>query len=807
MHSEPATAVAVVPVSAAAPLTVVSAPLDDRLWFAQLPADERQFISRRRAAFRIIEQHIDRHGRIVIHAGAIAAHSTFGAVKGFSVKNLSKSYRDWLAHGRDDRRLADWAKHPWLRDLVEGKANALPTRLHAAFIEFCGGKFLEHKRSFASAYRAIVRDWQSSWHTGQKLPGIMADGTPGSARDYWRTRDVRTLQYDHCPPDLPPGWTKGNLERAVLAWCQITPAEIALARRGTAAMRDHLPTIHSTRREIEYGLHLFTDDLQHDYEVIAPAGSDPFARPLEIGILELASAVYGPWVAQPAIRDPETFKRLGLGWENVKYVFGLWLEQNGIPNDHPIYLHVERGTATVHPDEAKLWHDMSEGVINICYTEMQGRYCLAWDESRKGNFRGKAALESAWNLHHNYADHLPTYLGRNRDNHPAITQGQKRETLALLQWAASLPAAQRGDLQLPTLSWEEWTVEREDQIARINSRLDHSLEAFDQVTEWRPRGLDGAPWRSLAALEQVPLKLRAPEFIETRQRLESPLERKARLRQPARWSACPGNWLAIIYGFRARKMTVNKGTIHVERGTAHWFFMAESKAAQAAAGIVDGKEYMVAFNPHAMTCCHILDDKGGYRASWECRVTRRGNKDDAARSFAHRQGWQQEVIDKVERLLIASGQIVDTEIRRDFNRALGAPQSGRIELLSADPDSRSAGGADRASTATSEPADENTVMGGVSSPRLQARPFPDPNDAASPASSAPHQPARPSLRLGSGADEEAPALNPAPRLGHAAPSLSAQIAADAVKAQRATANKPRRHTDANARYRAAIKNL
>lgn len=775
---------------------------DTAEWFARLDDVERRLVGARQRAMRLIASSKN------IHAGALIAERTFIGLRGFSSKNLSKLFRAWVAAGCDDRLLVDSARYPWIVALIEGRDQpASKTALAPAFIEYVGGLYMQNHRSMDAAWRDLVRDWQASWHTDAKLPGIMPKGEPGSARDYWRQRDPRTLTADTCPPDLPPGWTKGNLRTVVQQWCAITPAEVALARRGTAAMRHELPTIRTSRAGIEYGMHLYTDDLEHDFEVAVPEFADaPLQRPLEVGILDLASAVYGPFVTQPTMPMDDGTKRK-LGWECVKWVFGAWLEQNGIPRDWPIYLHVERGTATVDPEEARLWHQMTNGLVNICYTEMKGSYCLAWDEKRVGNSNGKACLESSWALHHNYAAALPGYVGRNRDNAPAIIKGQRAETIALLQFAATLPPEDRARVKLPVLTYDEFVRERMDMIARINGRADHQLEAFEKIVTWRPRGIDGAPWRPLAELEQVPAGVRGPEFLEYNTRLETPIERRARLRARGNWDPCPPHWLALIYGFRATPLTVNKGTIHLRRGTSHWWFMAESHAAQVAAGIKNGHEYLVAYNPHSMNACYILDPKGKkYLGCWQQRGHRKGERDQLAKSIAHRIGLQQEVQDKVERLLIASGQLVDTEIRRDYNRALGAPATGRIELLSADHDSQSIGGAASASPATSEPAN---ALGGEQARSLL-------NDAEnSPASSAPHQPAEPSLGSASQAGPVVPALTTEPRAltgaapapSAAPPSVASQIAADAVRAKRASDAKPRRQAAARSLYRDALKNL
>lgn len=652
---------------------------DSSDWMARLPDEERRGVCIRIEAMRMIAEASS------VHAGARAAADRFRGVHGFSWKRLYGIFTDWDSHGRDDRRLANWSRFPWLRAQVEGRAIESNTNFEPAFIEHVGGLFLSNKRSMGAAWRDLVSTWRRSWHSDEKIPGY------GSARDYWRAIDPRTLSAETCPPDLPHGWTKSNLMKVALAWCNITPAEVALARRGTAAMRAELPTVHTSRVGVEFGQHLYVDDLHHDLEVIVPGFDPPNQRPLEIGILDFASACYGPFVTQPTLPNDDGTKRM-LGWDCVKWAFGSWLEQNGLPLDWPIHLHVERGTATVNPDEARFWHQISNGIINVCYTEMQGKYCLAWDEKRIGNFRGKAALESAWNLHHAYEAALPGYVGRNRDNCPAQLHGQRREALAILAHAATLPIEERAKLQLPLLTYDQFVQERLDIVERINHRDDHQLEAFNQITTWRPQGMH-CDWRSLAELESVPVGAR--EFVEYNTRLETPAERRAALRARGRWAACPPHWLAMIYAFRATPLTVAKGTIHVRRGTSHWWFMADSRADQIAAKIEDGREYLVAFNPFSMTCCHILDPDGkAYLATWRQRGHRKGDKDASAKSIAHRMGLQREVEQRVERLFIASGQTPDTDLRRLHNRELGAPADiARINVLHSAPPTEPGNGA------------------------------------------------------------------------------------------------------------------
>jgi hypothetical protein len=624
-------------------------------WLGRLPSDERRRVEKVGEAMAIIKAARSEN------AGAAMAAKKFFGVKGFSAANLRWQFRVWKEKGYDDRALVNWAKFPHIRSSVLGLTVSDKPALPVTFIEYLGGKHLANKRCFAQPWRDLIYAWRNSWITDEKIPGY------GSSRDYWRARDSRLLSLPTAPPDLPEGWSKGNLQRVVTNWCEITPAETALARRGTTAMREELPTVHNTRDGVPYGHHLFADDRQEDFEILVRGFNPPNQRPLEVGLLDFGSADYGPFVNQPTLPMEDGTKRM-LGWDCVKWAFGAWLEEHGLPMDWPVHLHVERGTATVDPDEAKLWHTLTNGIVKVCYTEMQGKYCLAWDEKRVGNFRGKAALESAWSLHHNYSASFPGYIGRGREHCPAQIKGQRNEALALLQESAQLSPAERAQIELPMLSYDEYIQLRMDLVARINNRDDHQLENFQRIKKWRPKGI-ALPWQTEGALSTYPPHVR--EFIDWETFLESPRERRERLKAMGRWTPCPPLVLAMIYSARAENLTVLKSTIHVVRGTAHWWFMADSRAQMAAVGIENGKEYKVAFNPFNMSMAHIFTSDGKqYIDSWPLRNQRYGDRAALAKSIAHRIGLQNEVEEKVERLLISSGDIIDVEDRRNRNRQI-----------------------------------------------------------------------------------------------------------------------------------------
>jgi len=640
--------------------------LQDTAWLAGLPDEDRRLFERTKEAMLLIAS----AGKVL--RGAKQAAALFAGLPGFSHHNLRYTFARWNEHGRDDRALVDWSKHPHLKRAVLGHSAVTErSSLPVPFIDFIGGAYLEHKRCFAQVWRGLIARWRNSWHTDEKLPGYNM-----SARDYWRQLNPAVLSEPVCPRDLPAGWTKTHLEQTVVNWCRITPAEIAYARRGTAALREVLPTIHNSRKDVNYGEHLFADDFHHDLEVIVPGVVPPNQRPLEVGLLDYASAVYGPYVTQATVPGDDGVKRK-LGWNCVKWALGRWLEMEGLPLDWTINVHVENATATFDHDEARIVEMLSGGAIKFHWTEMQGGQSLGWAEQRKGNFRGKAPLESAWTLHHNYEAGLPGYIGRNPENLPSVIKGQRAEALLIAKQQAALTPEQKALLHSPLLDYEEFVTARADIVAAINNRTDHQLEGFEKIKLWRYTNAPGFPWQPMSELEKINNAARG--FVEVKEFPESPWQRRARLKALGRWVACPPMVLAFVYLKTAEPLTLQNGTFHVRRNSCHWWFICPSRAEMVAAGIEDGREYRVAWNPHHVTVAYIFtnDKECRFLAAWPLANARYGDKAQLAKSLAHRIGLQNEVADNVERLLTASGSLVDDADRRAHNVSVNRQLQGR----------------------------------------------------------------------------------------------------------------------------------
>jgi hypothetical protein len=565
---------------------------------------------------------------------------------------------------------------------------------------------------------------------------------------------------------------------------------------------------------------------------------------LEIGALDYGSAAYLSAIFRP-MRPRADGTKERLKEDDVRWVIADILRTYGLPQDWQINFHMENGTATYRRPDAMLAHQLSGGTINFHWTEMQGRYWLLWDEKHIGNFRGKAPLESAWNLHHNYEAFLTGYIGKDWDSCPAELHGQRKEVAALLKLAAHLPAATRAKLQQPMLTFDEFCEIRLWLISRINRRTDHRLEAFDIFPEWREHG-SLMPWRPRAEFDAL-MPFERPEVEwRTPPRLESPRERLAKLRARGHWRPCPDDLLACIVNLMAEDVTVSNHRIQISRGTRHYTYIAGSRAAEQAQQINNGDKLLAAFNPRFPEQLYLLRKDGSYVGVWQ-RFSR-----DNPEAHAIREGYLRETMDNVRRLKTASGEVAEQLRRRESNARLlreaginpaTLTATASREIAAALPEIAGTFSADdsRRSTASDMTSDAEATAAtrGHSLPETahrepenitdgaQARPFSPSAAVTRPLPSAPADSAAPVPVPVPGAETVAPALNPTePRpLTGAAPSLSAeaaeigdrrseigntvaaQIAAAAVQANEQAATKPRRQAAVRSLYRDALKNL
>lgn len=416
---------------------------------------------------------------------------------GWGWQKLHKKYKAWEKAERDALVLLD--RRFWPQLWANNQEIALPDE----FLKWVGGRMLGNQRKSRPAYRRIcdqVEDWRRTGAEKFRIPG-----------------------YDEAPPPgmkgHPDGWSYSNLMKQA----QPPEEERAIARIGTVAAKEFLPFVPGTREGVRFLEYVFWDDVVHDRKCVVRGFVDP-VRLLQLGGLDYATGVYPLFGLRPDVpRDDGTRERLKR--RDFLWLIAEFHREFGYPADYPMYHIVERATATMSKAEAEFLFDISNGMIRVCYTSMEGQLVLAWQEGKSGNPQGKAPIESWHNLFHNEQAELAGQVGKDRDHSPAALYGSDREVAALNKMKLLLSPRDKARLKLPYPELLEAHHQAFEIVHRINRRRDHVCEGFQKVLLWRVKGTK-MEWRHECELAATDIP---HESLHFRPVQETPIERMQKL--------------------------------------------------------------------------------------------------------------------------------------------------------------------------------------------------------------------------------------------------------------------------------------
>jgi len=259
----------------------------------------------------------------------------------------------------------------------------------------------QRMQGFAAAYRSVFYDWL--------IPGKVIPGYGSDWRGIYSREHDGSPAPQHCPylPHrcTPVGWSERNLRRFGPNKYMQTAARI-----GTAAGRELLPKIPSTRVGLRFGQVFITDDRFHDNKVKF-VNNQSAQGVVELGVIELLSGHYCSYGMKP-IRERADGTREYLREAFMRYLVADLLCNIGY-DPTGCKLIGEHGTARMPLPLQELVKRVTAGhfefqtgaVLNapIAKGLMPG--------AARGNFRMKAALESAHNRYKNDMALLPGQKG------------------------------------------------------------------------------------------------------------------------------------------------------------------------------------------------------------------------------------------------------------------------------------------------------------------------------------------------------------------------------------------------------------
>jgi hypothetical protein len=379
------------------------------------------------------------------------------------------------------------------------------SRLPTAFVTWWQTLCCDSQRmtGTAAAYRSLFNDHLGA---GRVIPGYNTD---------WR--GIWTLDHDGAqPPEVypyvpdkttPHGWSMRSLYR-------YAPDEYGrtAARIGTKAARELLPKIPSTRVGLRFGSVFIADDRFHDAQVKF-AGNLSAQGVVELGAIELLTAHYCTWGAKP-VREQADGTREHLREAFMRYLVADILCRIGYD---PLGCTIigEHGTARIPEALLALITRLTCGKVTFQAGAILNAPIVRGllPGAARGNFRMKAALESAHNRYKNDMALLPGQKGADPAHAPENLPAQQSYHRALMKACVAL-AGQNPDLMQHVSSPFPDYYSYLNAVGLVYDRIaateQHHLEGFEQcgfvVDEF---SLFGDTWRPLSDLDQLPAEQRA----------------------------------------------------------------------------------------------------------------------------------------------------------------------------------------------------------------------------------------------------------------------------------------------------------
>lgn len=449
--------------------------------------------------------------------------------RGFSPAKLAADYNLYQRGGqkRDARgKLSGpvYAARDWrvfLPAYTNGDCQAALT--NAPFVKYIQRLFADTCREDATG-NALHERLLDNWFSGDDIPGY---GTLSQ----WCAPQGRPVPHGPLarsrPENRPSGWSPDNLRRMLPS----DNKRVYIQRGEHAAHSSWGDQLLRDRSKLMPFQLVTFDDVRFDLKVIQPipgkaaqvvAPEAIFALDVGTGMI-LAKAVLGTYTRDADGDGGKAGTRRAFQHADMRWLMTKMLEQYGLPESWQMHVLLENASASMSAADQQAFERLTG--IRFDKTGLIRQKLTASGFVEQGGMPWqKGWVEALFRLVHTRINHLPGAIGRRYDLTDGRQAQQERYTLKTL-----LSAHEKGipisELSLPILTIDEFHVLLDEYVARINWRINHRLQGFQEVYEL---GLpDGRHLRHddpmAAQLMTVGTQLSA--------RMEAPAERFARLLQ------------------------------------------------------------------------------------------------------------------------------------------------------------------------------------------------------------------------------------------------------------------------------------
>ncbi|MFA5263218.1 MAG: hypothetical protein WC378_05285 [Opitutaceae bacterium] len=582
--------IAKIPDSALAkrPLPIFDVPVcDNEEWTHEVSEPERARVREVFRAFRDIASKKNNKA-----GAAYAAAKRRGMGRGWKAKTLADLYRAYTNGGHkpgDYRRVgAIYAAGDWRVLLRDWKPReSLVPEVFRRWLNEEFAQFRGRSDCARALWRHVIFD---VWLKDKPIPGY------GIASDWYREAGIaRPHPQLVRPQELPSGWSESNFRR-FLPKSQRIRKELAhgyLAAHGHQAHQ-----VLTDRSEILPLQYVMLDDNRPDMRCVYFNNSaGEIVYPLLVLGLDVCSGVDLANCAKPrALQAREGDKKHGVTQDMALLVLCNILRKWGLPPWPITFIH-ERAAACVSPEVKRQIEDVFGDRIQFMETNIYREKMTAHGFVESGGMPYmKAHLESFFRIFATQTARLPGSTGPRYDAAPRDGAAIESYTLKLLERAKGIESV-IAQLKRPLLDFNEAHEAIEKALSLLRFRINHSLQGFSRVREWRRSTAENyQPWESFLALpadEQNAIT----DLVD---RLECPAERFCRLLSGVQMTPVDPNFLTWLAGPRHPKpVRIRDGKIRIDNDS-------------------HGDDKLVFWEPN----CEILGEEG---EEFEAVISRDGN--------------------------------------------------------------------------------------------------------------------------------------------------------------------------------------
>lgn len=460
-----------------------------------------------------------------VEIARIAREKSLAGERGWSEETLDRLLRKFLAKG------GDW--HVLMRN-YKGKSNGVPQEL----IEHFSERILQSPTgtSAKAAYRELIYDFSR----GVSIPGI---GT----KYEWAERTGRPVPNVYATSgELPDGMSYRNLIRK-LPKNQYAKEIIS---RGIAFAHSSEPDmVLRTRKHLRFLEWIAFDDVRLDNRCIIDNGKGKrvIGYPLSVFALDVATGCDIAHLCLPRMRRDKDGSTFGIASEDVRILVVNIIREYGLPT-YPINLCIENSAATLsEADELAIKQTFGDHIlIHRCGT-LHDRWMKNGFYEKGGKPWSKGWVEVFFRGLQEHLSLITGATGRRYDSIPARVKACEEYLKKVFgEIEGNEDLARKLVSDIPTFD------DICDAIMRIldvlQHRTDHQLEGFKYIQKWRKNKFD-----TLHEIDELKfLSDNELDKIEIIERLESPFERKQRLKNTSNFVHIPACYYAHLYALKVK---------------------------------------------------------------------------------------------------------------------------------------------------------------------------------------------------------------------------------------------------------------